>query len=130
MTRPTSWPELQWLPHVNALYAVRLENGVIKVGRAQSARERMKDYARAFRRRGALSKFRFHVVPVGGTLHRNEAELVRRIARIATPVRGTAEFFTDVSWGAVVTLVNQIAPRQHVVNDGRNTVDYRVRAGF
>lgn len=125
--RGMEWPELEGLPNRPSLYAVQMESGVIKVGRAMLGRERMKHYVRGFRKRGAAHLFRCHVVPVGGTILANERELIHRCARLGSPVRGTYESFTGIPWGMAVTLVNQIAPRQHVLNDGQNTVDYRIK---
>lgn len=115
MAKPFAFPEFAALPYQDGskyLYAFLRCDGVVKIGYTRCPRNRLTDHARHAKHHGQRI-VRHAVVHTPGWACDAERELIARMERIARVVSGN-EWFGSVSWGAVVTLLGQIAPREFV----------------
>lgn len=111
----TSFPEFSGLSvREPCLYALETSDGLVKVGRSGSPRQRMYCHARELSRRG-LRIVRFVVAPaVHWDIYTAEGELLRRLNQRATTRPGRTEWFQGIAYGAAATLVRQIARREFI----------------
>ncbi len=96
----------------SCIYAAELKNGVIKVGFSRNPRTRMCTLAVEVKRNLRSAILRWHIspnIPDAKTGRNAEAALLARMRQIGNVLAGRQEYFKDVSFGAAVTLVNQMA---------------------
>lgn len=92
------------------LYALRVSDGSVKIGRTGTAQNRFLQHRQVLRRTG-LSITHFALVRAGGHIPCIERELRVRLERVGQLRRGTREWFHGVPWGIAHNLLTQIAPR-------------------
>jgi hypothetical protein len=112
-------------PSEHYLYAIEWSNGVVKVGRTYSPRNRMAQHLAQVK--GAVQMVRYEVALVNGThSHLHEADVLTRLSRIGgVPLPGTTESFVGVCYGQALTLIRQVVAREYVEASRWGVVNYK-----
>jgi hypothetical protein len=103
----------------HCVYALKLANGLVKVGFSRNPRSRLKHLEWQVRRQFNCEFTSFYVgepVPQDYKVRAVwvESAVLKRLATIGTPIPGSREFFRDVGFGVAVTLVRQMT-RAHQI---------------
>jgi hypothetical protein len=102
------------IPHHEngCLYAVELDNGLVKVGLSSNPRTRMSTLATTCRREFASEFLQFFIGPdlaAGVSPYAAERLLLARITRMAVALPGRSEFFAGLSFDDAKALVLKVS---------------------
>jgi hypothetical protein len=104
------------------VYAAEFSNGLVKVGFSRNPRTRMGTLVNQVRRQFKSEIVRYHIgADLGHDLQatRAEQDLLRRVGRIGTPLKGSCEVFRNLPFPVAANLINQLSRRQYV-----RSIDY------
>ena len=99
------------------VYVAELKNGLVKVGYSKNPRTRLQSLATQVKDIFRSEINRFYIGPDIDAASARDAEIrtLARLRGIAPQAKGVTEYFSDVGFGAVVTLASQMTRKPRTV---------------